>query len=136
MSRIKQKIREFLIKDRARFHRGQSYYNEIISFFKLTVFVILARDTSWVRDTVAALRIPLYYLDAFIVFGFVFYIISSWYLGKFDQKKGIWLEEAKWHTREVNPFFKELEDNIELLKTEVKNINAKLKEVVKCLGSR
>ena len=128
MSQIKQRIRKFLIRDRARFHRGQSYYNEVISFFKLIVFVILARDTTWVKGLVAELNIPITMLDYIIIFGFAFYIVSSWYLGNFDQKKGIWLEEAKWHTKEVNPYFKDMENDIAYLKKKVNIINRKIDE--------
>lgn len=84
-----------LVKLKVRFDRGLYWINYL-------------RDFLIVAMALKLFDVPLIYLIPLGVFGFI--LVSA--LGYFDYKHGIWLTEAEYVTREVNPYFKKLENNI------------------------
>jgi len=53
------------------------------------------------------------------------YFVIAYYIGYMDEKKGIWLKEAIYSTKYLNPFMKKLDAKVNKLLEEMEALNRK-----------
>jgi hypothetical protein len=95
-----KRLEKLAIAFRARFDRGKSWLNWSSPTFLAAVITMFG-----------VYKIDLVYL---IPVGFLV-IAGIVMIGYVDYKRGIWLEEARYHSYTLNPAFKELYDKIDFI---------------------
>ena len=88
----------FIVKIRLRYERGYSYVKYIQA-----ILTILA--------TLKILNLNMLFLFPLIAL--------CYFVGWFDQFKGIWKLESDWSTTETNPYFERLERKLDKLKKQI-----------------
>lgn len=114
-------LRKALIKFRVRYNRG----NALMNFAKDMIIVggmisiILIAMEKFLGAAPPEWLVPLIILMIPVVLYFV---------GWVDEKKGIFLEEQKYKTKNINPYFQKIESDIEEIKRAVNQNNLKREE--------
>ena len=110
----KQKLAEFIAKNRLRYSRGYGYVGDVIRLFQfsslLTLFIdFLNRHYGTNVDY------------GFVWISCVFFGVILFLLALLDEKViKFWHYENQWQTKELNPFFTKMEKDLEEIKEELK----------------
>lgn len=111
-----------VVKIRARFGRGQGwlwYVKDLILLF-LGLYVVEDVFERFGFDSVFSSVSK--YLYIVVPVG---YFVIAYYIGYMDEKKGIWLKEAIYSTKYLNPFMKKLDAKVNKLLEEMEALNRK-----------
>jgi hypothetical protein len=93
---------------RLRYNRGHTHLGLLINLLQLTTYISIIIIFV---DTYFGMTLPAEMIFLVPLLPFCLYLIG-WY----DEKRGCWKEEQSYYTRNINPYYRKLEKNVEEIK--------------------